>query len=383
MWKRGAAACLGSAAAFLPARADGPQDYGRYFRLPAAGPSGSPVLEDAPKSIVEDGRIATGLFKTPVRHMNLLDSRILHGKATCWLGLPRLLEWIGAGMAHPDWYFGFIIVDAKSAHLSVLYGYNRKTGALFSHDSLGPSRQVRVAESLWNDSTRVEKSGFSMSVLHRLEKGFHQVSIDIKESAQGPPVRGNLTWHEDLEKTQPLVMMSQLDGLHFVYNHKAQMPIEGSMKIGGEEAVFDPLRDLANLGEVRSHSGLKNHYNWFNFGGFNREGRVVGLNALSSRQRPEHSWTENCMWVGDTLSMVGPVHFEVDPRNIMQPWRAYDKAGRVDVTFHPEGGKSIMLGFLGRYHQKCGCFRGTLIDDAGEHHEVTDYYGCAESMAVF
>jgi len=358
------------------------EDLTQYFLFPERESCPKPVLEEAPARIVEDGLIRAGLFKSPVREMNLLESRILDNKPTNWLGLPRLMEWVGAGMAHPEWYFGLIIVDAKTASLPTLYGFNRKTGAYFSHGSLSSAKRVKVAESTWNDVTCFRKPGFNMEVNHRLEQGFHKVKIDIHASAKKPAVKADLIWHEDLEKIQPLVLMSPLGGTHFMYNHKAQMPVEGAMKVGDQEMTFDPGRDIANMDELKSCAGLKNKYNWFNFGGFDPKGRIVGLNASHSEQRRDHYWTENCIWAGNRLSLVGPVRFEFSPKDIMKPWRAYDEEGRVDVTFYPEGGKTINLSPLGKYYQKCGRFRGALVDGSGETHAVNDYYGCAEYMNV-
>jgi hypothetical protein len=367
---------------FRPARASAPDDLSQYFQFPVTSVKNKPVLEDAPARIVESGRIRTGLFKSPVRTMNLLDSSLLAGRSTNLMGFPRLLEWVGAGMAHPEWYFGFIIVDAKILSLSTLYGFSRKTNAYFSHDAYGPAKMVRVAESTWDNITYAKKPGFYMEVLHHLATGFHKVKIDIKSSGKHPQVSAELTWHEDLKKTQPMVMMSPLKGKHFIYNHKAQMPIEGTMTVGGQKIEFNPNRDLANMDEVKSCTGLKNSYTWFNFGGFDQKGRTVGLNASNNSQRLESLWTENCIWAGDQLSMLGPVSFKLGLHDIMKPWTANDQNNMVDIAFYPEGGKTINIGPLGKYYQKCGRFRGTLMDDSGERHEVKDYYGCAESMDV-
>jgi len=367
---------------FKQAQAAAPVELSQYFLFPAAGAKAKPVPEDSPDRIVESGLIRAGLFKSPVRSMNLLDSRLLAGRSTNMMGFPKLMEWVGAGMAHPDWYFGFIIVDAKILSLSTLYGFNRKTKAYFSHDAFGPDKMVRVAESAWDNITYAKKPGFFMEARHHLEKGFHKVKIDIESSGKDPRVSAELTWHEDLKKIQPMVMMSPLMGKHFIYNHKAQMPIEGTMVVGGQKIEFNPGRDLANMDEVKSCVGLKNSYTWFNFGGFDQKGRIVGLNASDNAQREESFWTENCIWAGNKLSMLGPVSFKLDLRNIMKPWTARDDGDRVDITFYPEGGKTIRLGPLGKYYQKCGRFRGTLLDDLGERHVVNDYYGCAESMNV-
>ena len=62
----------------------------------------------------------------------------------------------------------------------------------------------------------------------------------------------------------------------------------------------------------------------------------------------------------------------------MKPWRIHDGNGRVDITFYPEGGKTVAFLLLGIYHQKCGSFRGTLIETSGRVNEIKDFYGAGE-----
>lgn len=384
--KIGAVAAFGATTGlFHPVKVSAREDISKFFILPEPDMTNRRALLETPEKIVEGGRIHVGLFKKPFRKMNLLESNSLGGDATTWLGLPKILEWVGVGMAHPSWYFGFILVDAHSSSLASFYCFNRKTGKVLSYDSFVSASRVRVADSMWDDASYLHRRDFTMDVRHRLVEGRHEVGIDIKGSAKKPDIRADLIWHEDLDKIQPLVRMSPLTGPNFVFNHKAQMPVQGLINIGDQKVVFDPDRDLANMDEVRycDAFGKKMNYTWFNFGGFDPEGRVVGLNAFHSKQRQDTTWSENCIWAGTTLSLIGPVDFKMDPRDTTKPWRAVDLKGRVDVTFLPEGGKTINLGLLGKYFQKCGRFRGTLVDDAGTTHKVNDFHGCAEYVDFF
>ena len=362
----------------------------RYFRLPSIGADGFPAIEDPPERIVEDGLIRCGLFKSPVPKMNLLESNALDRSATSKLSLPPLLEWVGVGMVHPDWFFGLIIVNAQIASLGVLYGYCRRNGDYFSEDLLGARTWVHVAESCWNDTTSLHTSGYNMEIDHNLEQGFHKVDIDIsgsKGSRTKPPVCANLTWHENLAKVQPMVSMSPGQGNGFTYTHKSPMPTEGTMKIGEETITFDSRRDMTLFEEIKiaagSDSMFKTKWNMFGGGGFDDRGTVIALATVAGPQKPKLEWSENCLWVGNTLTHIGPVDYEVDPEDIMKPWHVKDRDGRLDITVRPEGGKTIdMRPVLGVYHQKCGAFSGTLVDASGQRHEVKDFYGAGEYATV-
>ena len=232
--------------------------------------------------------------------------------------------------------------------------------------------------------TEFKGRGFQIEIVHRLEQGFHQVKLDIPASGKKPAVKGELIWREELAKTQPLALLSPVAKGGFIYNHKAQMPIEGSLKICDREVTFDSRRDVANLDEVKIHPGVASQlsYRWFNFGGFDKQGRLVGLDLAHSPQKGDAYWAENCVWVAEKLWLCPAVRFENDLSDLMKPWRAIDEEGRIDITFHPEGGKLVNLGPIGKYHQKCGRFRGTVVDGSGESHEIRDYYGCAECAEI-
>lgn len=339
--------------------------------------------EPAPERIVENGLIRLGMFTAPVRDMNLAESALLRGTGKSWPSPPLLVEWIGAGIAHPDWYLGMIVVDAKAASLAVVYGYNRKTGFYFSHDRPGFRGQACVPASTWDSLTRFDGRGYRLEIVHRLELGHHEVSIDIAASGKKPAVQGKLVWHEEPGRIQPLVLMSPIRGGGFIYNHKAQMPVEGSLRIGSDRLEFRPDRDIANMDDLKLHPSLQGlNYRWFNFGGFDRKGRLVGADLAHTPQKPDSYWAENCLWVDNRLSVCDPVHFEADRGDPMKPWRATDEAGNIDVTFFPEGGKTVSLRPFGIYHQKCGRFRGRIMDAAGETHEISNYYGCAEYASI-
>ncbi|MGZ3451400.1 MAG: DUF2804 domain-containing protein [Polyangiales bacterium] len=323
--------------------------------------------------VAADGRIHAGLFSAPVRRFSFDRSRS---------GAPTV-EWYGAGLAHPDHYFGLIVVRANVGSMTSLYGFDRRNRRYFSHDAIATRSRAQVSASPYRGTTRFSTSGFELAIDHDLENHQHRVHVEVAARRGRPSVSGELVWHERLERSPALAALVPLGGSRFVYNHKAQMPISGSLRVGGETVEFSPNRDLANMDEVRARLGLSRlRYAWFNFAGFDASGEIVGLNAANVGALDEQMAAENVIWAGPRRTHVGPVTFEIDPRDLDRPWRARDREGRVDVTFHPEGGKAVLLGPLGRYHQKCGTFRGTLIDGEGRRREVDGYVGCAEVMRV-
>lgn len=355
----------------------------RYFKLPATNGAASAEQSPPDDLVAPDGRIQAGVFSQPVSSFGFERAKALGGKLRGLTGLPRLVEWYGAGMAHPDYYFGLIVVQAQVLSFATLYGYDRRTQAYFSHDNIGRAARGSVSPSPWAGTTRYAARGFEIRIDHDLARGQHRVSIDIAARRKRPRVVGELIWHENLSASPALAALVPMGGKHFIYNHKAQMPIEGTLNVNGQPCVFSPRRDLANMDEVRAHMGPGRYgYVWFNFSGIDTNGDIVGFNAATIGKPNAALAAENVVWAGPELTHVGEIAFDVDPNNLLRPWRARDNSGRVDLTFRPEGGKSVRVGPFVKYFQKCGSYSGTLTDRRGRVHVVRDYVGCAEFARV-
>ena len=354
-------------------------DITTYFVPPADAPAQPATL------VAPDGRLQTGRFARPYDMGDLRHCMALHGQVRTAIGLPRLIEWYGCGMAHPEMYVAVIVVQAQAMSFTVVYGVDRRSGERFSHHLIGRSSCAVVSPSPWAGRTEFSSRRGHVHMAHDLAHARHTVTLELARHGPSPAVHGTVVWHEDLARSPALVALAPHNPWnrgHFVYNHKAQMPISGSLQIGERTLTYDPARDIANLDEVRSHLGLRNHYTWFNFGGIDPQGRIVGLNASDNQQRHPEWGCENAIWAGDNLTVLGPVRLDFNPRDLDAPWLGRDAAGRMDVTFTPQGGMELRLGPLGQYHQKCGVFNGTLRDGHGEIHTVRDYVGCVEYMAV-
>ena len=342
-----------------------------YFVLPAT-PN---VIEEAPARIVEEGRIKLGFFRAPVREMNLSEARILKS----W---PRSFpEFIGYGITHPDWYFGTIIIDPKMfPFISSIYAYDRRSGRLFSHDRLAFGRRGQVAKNTWNGESFVVESDFMIRFRHRLEDGYHEISIDIPKDHGKPALKADLKMTLDLNYFQPLTVSMLVEPRFWGYTQKALLPISGEMTIGSEKIVFDPRRDLAALDESRNLTPFRYGWTWGTGADFDERGGIRGINAgIRTEVADGERWNENCAWFDGKISLLGDVTWDLDPANPKKPWRLKDKRGRLDLEYYPEGKKSIGSRSIGAgYFQTCGQYEGTLQDESGRSHSLKSCYGVAE-----
>lgn len=351
------------------------RDPSDYFILPAA----PDAIEDAPVRIVEGGRIQLGFFRAPVREMNLSEARALKS----W---PRSFpEFIGYGITHPDWYFGTIIIDPKSLpYISSIYAFNRHSGRLFSHDRFTFGKDGAVTKNTWNGDSFAVESDFMIRYRHRLEEGYHEITVDIPRDGDKPAVKADLKLSLDLKYFQPMTVSMLVEPRYWGYTQKAFLPISGEMSIGGEKIAFDPRRDLAGLDESRNLTPFRYGWTWGTCAAFDEKEGIVGVNAGVRTQVPDgERWNENCAWIDGKIMLLGDVTWELDASNPMKPWRLRDKRGRLDLEYVPEGKKSVgSRGWGAGYFQTCGQFEGTLQDGSGKIHQLNTYYGVAEQGMI-
>lgn len=372
-------------AAFLggPARAASEREgFGDLYAPPTWHPGGGRVLEQPPPAIASDGRLRLGLFTKPCRSMNLTDSRVYKGRERRWWGGPKLMEWVGFGIAHEAWYFGMIIMDLKMARFAAVYALDRESGRSFSHDAPGSARDSAVSATLWSGRTFMDKKGFHMLFTHDLENGRHGIEIDIAGKGGKPAVEMRLDLAEDMSSFQPLVVSMPIYPAHHLYTHKTMMEAGGSARVGGDELDYDPARSLAALDEFKSYWPIPRRWTWGTALGVDTEGNRVAFNMADYYVRDQDQWNENCLWVGGEIGFLGAAKWSLDESDPDKPWRLEERSGRLKATFYPEGGKIVDLGPAFKYYQKCGRYEGFFIDGQGRRREFENLYGPGENGRI-
>ncbi|HPO15445.1 MAG TPA: DUF2804 domain-containing protein [Candidatus Hydrogenedentes bacterium] len=338
------------------------------------------TIQETPPSIVEGGRLCTGAFRVPFRRMNFMDAPGLGGP----LRRIRLKEWIGFGISHPEWHITTFLLDAKITASALFQAFHRGTNDSVKHVQARIGGTWRLPETMWNGRCEFTKSGFRIACHHHLEAGAHHITVEAAATRNMPAVEADITLTEDMSRVPPLVVSLPVGERNSLYTHKALMPASGTLRIGADEITLDPARDIAILDEHRSFLPYRTTWRWCTFAGYDTQGRLVGLNFGDHDYIPDPDhWTENCIWAGNTLSMLGAGELVYDRTGPMKPWHIHDRQGRVDVRFFPEAKKSerhnlVLLRM--NYFQCHGHFEGVVIDAAGEKIPVDGFYGVAEMM---
>ncbi|MCX4090896.1 DUF2804 family protein [Nocardia sp. alder85J] len=326
-----------------------------------------------PHSLVEDGVRHYGRLPARPVSVNPLDE--FRG-ARRLLRRTRLKEWAGFTVLHPDMYASMILQDAKYLASSEIYVHDRADGALYQHEQVAVPGAVRIAEQLIGSSVALRRKGYAIGYEFGTDR--HRIEIDIAATAEAPAFSGRL---ELLPKSASpaLSVSSRLPG-GTMYTNKALFPIEGALRVGEREFVFRPDRDLAILDEHKSALPYRTTWTWGTFGAF-ADGVPVGANFVDRPEIPGQP-EESGIWTPDAAAPLTDVDFDWDPAAPLSPWQIRSADRRLDVTFTPEGRKTVdlQLGVLAMdYFQAYGTFAGTL-DIGTRTVDLADVHGVCEQM---
>ncbi|WP_227837750.1 DUF2804 domain-containing protein [Nocardia aurantia] len=326
-----------------------------------------------PRSLVENGVRHYGRLGARPVSVNPLDE--FRGP---WRRLrrTRLKEWAGFTVLHPEIYASMILQDAKYLASSEIYVHDRATGVLHQHEQVAPPGAVRFAGRLIGSSVALRRKRYALSYEFAADR--HRIEIDIAATTDAPAFTGRL----DLlpaSASPALSVSSRLPG-GTMYTNKALYPVEGSLRVGEREFVFRPDRDLAILDEHKSALPYRTVWTWGTFGTF-ADGVPVGANFVDRPELPGQP-EESAIWTAAAAAPLADVDFGWDASAPLSPWRIRSADGRLDVTFTPEGRKTVdlQLGVLAMdYFQAYGTFAGSL-DIGTRTLELTDVHGVCEQM---
>jgi len=342
-------------------------------------------LKETPEKMVVNGEIVEyGAFKTPFRNINIKDARIrvASRKMPGAYSRFRLKEWQHFGIVAEDFYFGFAIVDTKYLGNSFCYFLDRATDDKVEHDRLSPPGIAKVSRELWHDDCGFSFKGYRIGVENRLEAGIHRVEVDIKESSDRPGVRARLEIIEDLEKVEPLILVSPLKGNRPAYTHKVACPARGEVEVGGKTYTLEEKDGIALIDVTKNFYPYRTSWKWATGGGHDSQGRMICLNLSQGDINLDmDKYHDNVIWVDGKIHFLGLARFDFDESDVLKPWHIETTNKTCVLDFTPGGERWGKVNFgilMSNFHQPYGAFRGTVLDSEGNSHEISDCFGVTE-----
>lgn len=165
----------------------------------------------------------------------------------------------------------------------------------------------------------------------------------------------------------------------FYYNHKINcMTGTGTVSCKGRKHHFEAHNSFGLLDWGRGVWPFHNEWYWSNGTGYIGN-KIFGFN-LGCGFGNTKAATENILFYGDSTHKIGEVTFQLGA-NYMEPWRLYDKEGRVDLTLTPIYDRTTQIKLLwvdNCCHQMFGKFVGKVVLDDGTVLEVDHITSFAE-----
>lgn len=340
-------------------------------------------IVQAPASLVDNGKINFGVFDAPLHNVNLADAALPGplGPAPDWWKRFRLKKWQFFLLTHPKYSVCFIVIDLVYTSSSFVFVFDRERRKSFEHKRIKLDRKLAVPDNLYDGRCFFRESGYNVEIHNKLDEGLHTLDVRVGEKRGAPAVNVDANVLQRPGEIQPLVVSLPLGGGRGMYSNKVVCPVEGTARIGDEEITYDPARDTAVIDEHRGLYPRHTFWKWATFGVIGPDGKTLGVQLTDNLIKDQAAWNENCIYTGDTITLLGPARFDFDIRDVMKPWKLSDAEGRVRLDFAPLGVKldRVNLGFFNMdYRQPFGRFNGALTDDRGTEYKIKDAFGVTE-----
>lgn len=326
------------------------------------------------KTLIDDrGRVSTGVFSSPVEHINYRDydlrtimDRPRSGLARKW----RFNQFQFVSVMAPNWLFGLAIVDLKLVSSGFFYLFDFETGEMLESSFMQPLAMGTVIEPYPESGV----AGFrSRGANLRIIPGAHGRTVTV---SAGGRIRAGFELSDDRE---PLRLASPAGYSGWVFTRKsAGLPVSGEIRWGNQVWRCDE-RCRGSIDWSCGFMRRETAWNWACLAGSLSDGTSVGLNLATGVN--ESGMTENALWLNGRCHKLELARFEFDRYDQSAPWRVTTSDGRVDLRFEPSGVRRERLNawvLASNFRQYAGTFEGFVTDERGKKIPVTGLRGLME-----
>ena len=330
--------------------------------------------------ILPDGRVNYGVFDEPL-NFNFHDFvvRDFFGKPVGAIKKKFTFHAFNyIGIVTPEWLIGIAAVDLGYLHTVFAYLYRFGKGMEFSFDTKGPGSGRLVLPpnpDKYSISFDAKKSRLSINKSHA-EK-LLETDADFKGRLK---VRAKANY--SMESHNPLRVLNPSEPFRFTFTEKCS-PIacqELFVQLDGKD-ISPALEDAAILYDW-SGGYMRRDTNWLwaAFSGKDATGKTpVGANFAALVN--EAYFSENAFWVENSRTRVTRAIFDLNLFEPYRPWRIWDEAGTVDLSFTPEDerGEKVNAKILKTFfRQFFGTFEGSLTPPGQKPVELKNMRGLTE-----
>lgn len=334
------------------------------------------------KLIGSDGKPALGHFDYVIDHINPEDADYRTPLNKPASNLKKYFDFNRfqyVGGVSDSVIFGCAMADVRYVGSVFVYVYDvsckeLKTWVVKTPFALG----MNLSNRQDNKVSHFKRGSKSATISYELDdSGVRRKRLQVDF---GSELRIDAVMTEDTDYVcKSLCIPSSING--WVYAQKtAALPVTGSIE--SPLGNFS-LRETNCYGHTDYSAGFmrrETFWNWACFSGHNGQNRL-GLNV--SWGVNETGYSENCLWVNDSVVSLPQVQFQFDRDDDNSRWKITSADGRVNLDFVPMGmyHDRVNALFLANYFKQIfGEFKGTVTDEQGTAHRVDGLYGFVEDQ---
>lgn len=278
------------------------------------------------------GQPQFGLFSPPLEEINYRDYDL---RSPLDRPLGRLAkhykynQFHFAALISPELVVGAAIVDLKYAANAFVYLYEPASGAFEEFSFLQPlAKGTEIEDCPNNGESYFRKGGNSVSI--SASGGQRTLRVSLVGGVEIDAVI------DETEQFNPLCLCTRSGYQGWTYTQKSTArPANGELHWSGRH--YD-LAAISALGSVDWSAGYmrgETAWNWASMSTTLTDGRRLGLNFAAGVN--ETSFTENAIWLDDTLIKIDMVDFQFQRYQTDEAWHMQSADGIVNLRFVPAG----------------------------------------------
>lgn len=228
-------------------------------------------------------------------------------------------------------------------------------------------------------------SGKGYSMEFRVEKGKRILTAHMERFRDSDAIDIQVTLTNEPEESVVICTPFEKPG-HFYYNQKINcMRAAGTVRLGGEEYVFDPAESFGVLDWGRGVWTYHNTWYWGSASGL-ADGVDFSFN-IGYGFGDTSAASENMLFYAGKAHKLSRVTFHIPMKNgkedYLQPWRFTSDDGRFEMDFRPVINRASCTDvklIKSDQNQVFGRFGGTAVLDDGTVLQIRDLMGFAEKV---
>jgi hypothetical protein len=292
----------------------------------------------------------------------------------------RLKEWDFYNVYNSDYSFEITMADITWMVLITVSLVDYKTGENFSNMRISFNTDLLTPPLNPYEKEVFDRSGVYSAYTYK--EGIKMLTFDFAKSVIfGPEITGEINIQDD-PADDSLATAAPFDDEHlsFFYTDKVfAKKASGVVRVKGKEYVFDEKDSYAVLDWGRGVWPKEFEWGWAVASG-EVGGKVLGFNFGWGEENASRFQASAIVYDG-VVHKMGPIKWDYNEDDIMQPWHFKSDDGRFDITMECDydHSQNINLGF---YYMKTiqprGRMSGTVVLDDGTVLDVKNILGFAE-----